>query len=266
MSAGSNIFNTGAPIPPPPGALLMPDYDVAIGDDPGTVEWWHPDPGYVTVSDGLVSSLRTQKAHGGTHLSAEGGHRPALLENAINGRAALRFQRNPDEPPDRFVYEFPAGPSRSWTKIMVLRDYGPLQGDVWSADGPSSHRLQFTHLANDGHRVLHRVIASQTSSAIFRPRPVNAWFLIMASFDHVTGRVGLSIDGGRWIIGRKGASLEPATSTIGARPADTDRNSGGQFDAAMIALDNAALHLPEHAAKLALWNQLVRDDFALMIA
>lgn len=34
----------------------------------------------------------------------------------------------------------------------------------------------------------------------------------------------------------------------------------------MIGLDTTALHLAGNAAKLAVWKQLVRDDFGLSIA
>jgi hypothetical protein len=89
--SGSNIFNTGAVIAAPSGALPMPDYEAAIGADATTVEWWHPDADAITESGGLVSQLRTQKATGGTTLSASSGNRPTLLSGAINGRNALRF-------------------------------------------------------------------------------------------------------------------------------------------------------------------------------
>lgn len=266
MSGTSNIFNTGAIIVAPSGALLMPDYETAIGADPTTVEWWHPDADAITESGGVVSQLRTQKATGGTTLTAVTGSRPALLAAAVNGRNALRFQRNASEPPDRFAYTFPAGAALSWTKIMVIRDYGPLQGELWSTDGTNAHRISFVNTVNDGDHVLARGGASLASSALFKPRPLNAWFLVMQSFDHVAGRVALSVNGGSWILGSAGVTVDVTASNIGARPSETSNNTGGQFDAAMIALDSTALHLAGNAAKLTLWKQLVRDDFALTIA
>ena len=43
-------------------------------------------------------------------------------------------------------------------------------------------------------------------------------------------------------------------------------NAGVNVDVAMIGLDTTALHLAGNAAKLAVWKQLVRDDFGLSIA
>lgn len=265
--SGSNIFNTGAVLAAPAGALLMPDYEVAIGADPTTVEWWHPDTDAITESAGAVSQLRSQKATGGTVLNqATAASQPTLLSAAINGRNALRFAKQTVGAPDRFLYTFPAGASLSWTKIMVVRDFSELSGNLWSASDGNGHRLEFAYSVNDLNHVLARMGAANVLTSFFKPRPLNTWFLVMSSFDHVAGQSALSVNGGGWALSSAtGGSVTGTASGIGAFPADGS-NAGGTFDAAMIALDSTALHLAGNATKLGLWKQLIRDDFGLTIA
>jgi hypothetical protein len=266
----SNIFNTGANLAAPSGALLMPDYDVVIGADASTAEWWHPDTGFITdAGGGAISAMATQKTSGGTNLSqASAASQPSLLTNALNGRNALAFRRQTVGAPDRFLYTFPAGAGISWTKIMVLRDPtgGAANGNVWSGGTTGPHRLEFAFSANDGEHILTRMGPSLAASVIFKPRPINTWFLVMSAFDHVAGQAAISVNGGAWALSSTtGVVVDGTATSIGALASDGS-NAGVNVDVAMIGLDTTALHLAGNAAKLAVWKQLVRDDFGLSIA
>lgn len=251
----------------PVGAPLRPNYDTLIGARASNKEWWHPDTGYVTVLAGnLVSAMKTQKASGGTNLAqASGASQPELIAGAIDGRPALRFQRQVSGAPDRFPYDFVVNPGDAFSAVFLLSSADAQSGagggvSLWSGAGV---RVDLSYSANDGETFYLRAGPSNVLD-VKVPRPVNEFFVGLLSYDPPTQRLAGSVNFGPWVV--SSAQADITTTTGGAFGAAIGAGSGVGLnaDVAMIGMDTIALHTAANAASLGWWKSLIRDDFPSM--
>lgn len=263
------IDNPGNVIPAAPDAPILIDYDnevIAVSSD-----FWLPELSYVT-KDGSdrISAVATQKTSDGTTLIQNtAAQKPLYVADAINGKAAMRFARDPSGAPDRFPYTFPAGAGLSWTKIVVLRtdaDQTGQNGKLWGTDGTNAHRMDLAYSMTDGNHLLCRAGAGLVSSAKVLNRPAaDVWWLAKMSFDHVLGKVAAQINGGAWTVAETGGvTVDVTASAIGAGPTDGS-NVGCNLDIAFAQAVPVALNLEANAALDADIDQFVRDYFDLTI-
>lgn len=265
-------LDPGIDTPAPSGAPLAYDYDQVIGNS--VAQWWLPYAGFVSPASGNIQDLLSMKLSGGTTLSQPTvAQRPLLMSDPLvcNGKPFLRFAKNPAGLPDRFAFTFPAASNLSWTKVMIVRQFNggaPESVNFWNTTNVVGRHF-LTCSATTGI-IAHRVDSTNEAVCYYTPAdPTPFWqlpHLLMASFDHLTGTVALSVDGGAFATATNALATATRTDTSFFASATDSTNQGTSGDVWMAALAPLALHLPANAALLGYIKQYTRDNFGLTIA